>query len=1401
MKHFVGTSFTASFGTKAGADVTAIGDFNGDGIEDFAVGMPYFDVQYTGRNYTYLFYSTYTLTYTYTYTNTRQDAGAVAIVFGTAEGLPTQIDLENMTPDQGFLIGGANYYGSTGFAVAGIGDVNGDGLADVLIGAPYSDGNPTPSYNTGRAYVVFGDATPNVQPATGIFDLHYMTPGEGIVIAGGQPGVAAGFEVVRVGDFNGDGIEDFGIASAYGEAGYAYGDYNYIGQGNLLIVMGDGSGGLPSYIDISAPPPGSVMIENVGLPTYGYGYNTSFNPTDFGTRADGGGDFNGDGYDDLIIAAQRAAFKTYTPSYVYSSYFYTIGGVSYTNIYTFTYYPLTIEYSTGAAYIVFGDHVANIGSTITVDFLNGTDGVIFYGNAGERVGSDVASLGDINGDGFDDYIVGAADAKSLIPNTYTYTYTYSLGYYAYQAGGNYTKSYSFYTVFQTYVPYTYTYGGGGYSLFGTYTYTNFNYVGSGNGSYTNKGTTTAQNTTYYSRGTGRAYVILGQGGPVQALLRPGDLNSAFGFIIENDSVGQFLGQGVGGIGDVNGDGYDDMAVVDEVYLGAGGSYDATRINVIFGGPTAPTSGFNIADIDGSNGFQLIIPTGGVIFDPLSRLSGGDFDGDGFDDIVFGYMRNYGSGYSDFNFTEVLTGGSNARFAALDGLDGSVDGKIAAQFIGDGVQVGDTTNDEITTDGVTYLVLGLAGNDTIEGSGQTGIEINGGGGIDMVSYEDAAGGLTADLANNANNTGAASGDTFISIEDLRGTAFADTLRGNGGANLIQGLAGDDEIEGGGNNDTLAGGAGNDFLNGGTGNDRLVGGNNDDTLLGGAGADDLLGGGGIDLASYEDAATGVRADLQFPNVNTGDAAGDTYDSIENLNGSGFADNLRGDTGDNRIRGLAGDDQIYGRAGNDTLFGEAGNDYLFGGINDDELNGGADNDVLNGGIGADALNGGGGIDRAVYDDAAAGVVANLTNSALNTGDAAGDTYSSIENLNGSNFNDLLSGDGNNNEIRGLSGNDTINGLGGNDTLFGEAGNDSLVGGIGSDDLRGGADNDILVGGAGGDILNGGGGIDRADYDDSVIGLTVDLQFAVQNTGIAAGDSYIGIENLNGTAFNDDLRGDAGANLIRGLSGDDQILGRNGADTLYGEGGNDNLFGGLLDDDLYGGADNDVLTGGSGADMLNGGSGIDRAMYNDSATGLTVNMANAALNTGIAAGDTFLSIENLTGSEFADVLRGDTGANDIRGLGGFDLINGAAGNDTLFGQDGNDTLEGAAGDDELRGGAGDDDLVGGIGADILFGGGGADNFIFDVLDGVADTVGDFVVGTDMVGLDSSVMTSLTPGALPAGQFATGAPADANDFIIYQVVSGRLYYDDNGNGAGGLTLLAEFTGAPALTAADFFVF
>ncbi|WP_299752710.1 putative Ig domain-containing protein [uncultured Tateyamaria sp.] len=506
----------------------------------------------------------------------------------------------------------------------------------------------------------------------------------------------------------------------------------------------------------------------------------------------------------------------------------------------------------------------------------------------------------------------------------------------------------------------------------------------------------------------------------------------------------------------------------------------------------------------------------------------------------------------------------------------------------------------------------------------------------------------------------------------------------------------------------GGASNDYLYGGAGDDTLQGGDGDDWLHGGAGADHLDGDDGRDGAGYWDAASGVTVDLSDATANTGDAAGDGFELIENLAGSAHADTLRGDADNNSLWGLDG---------NDSLDGRAGDDYLYGGEGDDTLQGGDGDDWLHGGTGADDLQGGDGRDGAGYWDAASGVTVDLGDATANTGDAAGDGFELIENLAGSAHADTLRGDADNNSLWGLDG---------NDSLDGRAGDDYLYGGEGDDTLQGGDGDDWLHGGTGADDLQGGDGRDGAGYWDAASGVTVDLGNAANNTGDAAGDDFESIENLAGSAHADTLYGDEADNSLWGLGGNDNLHGRAGDDYLYGGAG---------DDTLQGGDGDDWLHGGTGADDLQGGDGRDGAGYWDAASGVTVDLGDATANTGDAAGDGFELIENLAGSAHADTLRGDADNNSLWGLGGNDNLHGRAGDDYLYGGAGDDTLQGGDGDDWLHGGTGADDLDGGDGRD------GAG--YWDAASGVTVDLGDATANTgDAAGDDFEAIENLAGSA-----------------------------------------------------------
>lgn len=315
-----------------------------------------------------------------------------------------------------------------------------------------------------------------------------------------------------------------------------------------------------------------------------------------------------------------------------------------------------------------------------------------------------------------------------------------------------------------------------------------------------------------------------------------------------------------------------------------------------------------------------------------------------------------------------------------------------------------------------------------------------------------GGLTRESVMITQNFGRTQGS--VDLDDL-----------NGSASVAQVVAVADPLAqmsgvvntGGEGNETLSGTSGNDTLYGGGGADRFIGGDGDDLFVGGnplalsnvAGGDTFEGGNGIDAVSYAGSFGSLLVDLQFSHVNTFAAAGDTYDSIENLTGSQGSDNLRGSQEDNLISGEKGVDYIFGRRGNDTLEGGVGDDVLFGGVGEDVLSGGEHRD------------------RAQYSESLTAVLLDLADSSRNTGEAAGDIYLSIEDLAGGRFSDTISGNDGNNRLFGRESADYLEGRAGDDYLNGGSGEDTLIGGIGNDTLRGGVSRDTFVFDSGSDVI----------------------------------------------------------------------------------------------------------------------------------------------------------------------------------------------------------------------------------------------------------------------------------------------------------------------------------------------
>ncbi|WP_395672346.1 beta strand repeat-containing protein [Inquilinus sp.] len=584
----------------------------------------------------------------------------------------------------------------------------------------------------------------------------------------------------------------------------------------------------------------------------------------------------------------------------------------------------------------------------------------------------------------------------------------------------------------------------------------------------------------------------------------------------------------------------------------------------------------------------------------------------------------------------------------------------------------------------------------------------------------------------------------------GTNGDDVLPGTGFNDTISGLDGNDYLGGGGGVNTLLGGAGNDILDNKLGEVSSL-------LEGGSGADQIMGGGFrcFDTATYAHSSAGVTVDLLVSQVGSGgDAEGDTLTDIDGLIGSAFDDVLSNNS-----------------------------------VNRSELNGGAGSDILKVGSNGGRLQGGTGADTligysasvftaAIYSDSASGVTVNLATGTGSGGDAEGDVLQNITAVTGSGHDDLL---------------------------IGSSANDFLLGGGGDDVLRGGA---------GGDVLDGGDGEDIADYSQAAARITADLVSTVGTLGEANGDNYRGIEDLRGSAFNDVLSGDAGANVLEGGAGADTLNGRGGIDTVSYEhsaagvtvglttgaavggdaqgdilAGFENLRGSAFADTLAGDTGNNTLEGGAGADALYGGAGTDTASYAHSAMGVFIDLGYGTVTGGDAAGDTLVSIENLIGSAFNDVLaaggvglgtslsggagndilQGGSKADIFDGGAGFDQVlynnaygvtvnlqlgiglSGDAKDDTLIGIEGvtgsraADHLIGSDADNVLYGRDRDDILAGGAGADILSGDGGADQ-----LDG-GSGIDTAYYASGMAGVQVDLGAHTASGGDAAGDTLTG--------------------------------------------------
>jgi hypothetical protein len=936
-------------GDMAGFSVSSAGDINGDGFADMIVGAPFGN-------------------------DGGSNAGEAYVIFGKAGATRTNIDLTSLAASDGFIIQGdvANDY--AGWSVSSAGDINGDGFADMIVGASDGDnGGPT----AGEAYVIFGKAGTT---RTNI-DLTALAASDGFIIQGDDTGDRAGFSVASAGDINGDGFADMIVSAPFVDVGAFFGFNGKIEAGEVYVIFGK-AGTTRANIDLTAlaASDGFVIQGDAGFDYAGVSVSSA-------------GDINGDGVDDMIVGASGGDNG---------------GGEA------------------GEAYVIFGKAGATR-TNIDLSSFTASDGFIIQGDlAGDRAGSSVASAGDINGDGFADLIVGAPFGDD--------------------AGTN---------------------AGEIYVIFG-------------------KAGATRTNIDLTSLASSDGFIIEGNAADDWAgasVASAGDLNDdGFADLIVGVGRGDNGGTDAGGAYVIYGRadiGVNQAPTAAPVTLAAiaedSGARTITATELLAGAADLDGHALSITAFTLTSGNGTLVYVGNDVWSYTPAAN---------DDTAaaFAYTVSDGSLSASSTASLDITPMGEAPVITSDG--GGVTASVSVPENSTAVTIITATDaDEGTT--FTYSIVGGTDAALFKINATTGA-------LAFIAAPDFE--APTDVgANNFYNVIVRASDGLLfdtqtiaievtdDVDTFTGTALANTLTGTNGADIILGLGG---------NDTLHGLGGADVMNGGSDADTMSGGAGDDTYY-----VDHIGDRTNEIANE-------GTDRVFSSVNFS-LAGTFIERLEltgvsplSATGNSQGNTLIGNSGVNVLNGLGGADVLDGGGAADNMFGGTGDDTYYvdhiGDRTNESVNEGFDtvyssvnfslagtfierlvlaganplsatgnsqantligNDaanVLNGLGGADAMSGGKGDDTYHIDHAGDRIVEKA-------GEGFDIVFSTVSfNLAGIFVDRLvLTGLGTiaatgNSQAQTLIGNDAANalsGLGGVDVLDGRGGADTLAGGTGRD------------------------------------------------------------------------------------------------------------------------------------------------------------------------------------------------------------------------------------------------------------------------------------------------------------------------------------------------------------------
>ena len=504
------------------------------------------------------------------------------------------------------------------------------------------------------------------------------------------------------------------------------------------------------------------------------------------------GDVNGDGFDDLIIGARSAD-------------------------------PNGIR-DAGQSYVVFGSN-SGFGASLNLSTLDGSNGFAINGIATfDYSGWSVSSAGDVNGDGFDDVIIGAFRAA---PNGISFA---GQSYVVFGSNSGFGAGLDLSTLN----------GSNGFAIngiaAGDFSGKSVSSAGDVNGDGIDDliiGAISADPNGISS--AGQSYVVFGSKSGFGAGLDLSTLNGSNGFAINGIADTDQSGWSVSSAGDVNGDGIDDL-IIGAISADPNGISSAGQSYVVFGSNSGFGAGLDLSTLNGSNGFAI----NGIAASDQSGSSvssAGDVNGDGFDDLIIAAVRADPNGMNVAGQSYVLFGRASTptNQPPVANTDSATTAQNTAVTIAASTLLANDTDakgDRLSLTGVSNAV-----NRSVTFSN---------GNVIFTPSTNFTGNASFNYSISDGQGGTSSANVSVAVGGTQiGGSGNDTLTGTAGNDSLNGANGNDSLIGNAGNDTLIGGNGTDFLVGSAGNDLLNGDNGNDTLRGGLGSDTLTGGNGQDI----------------------------------------------------------------------------------------------------------------------------------------------------------------------------------------------------------------------------------------------------------------------------------------------------------------------------------------------------------------------------------------------------------------------------------------------------------------------------------------------------------------------------------------------------------------------------